>query len=283
MKKNTTDYSFVDTYCHINMIIKEHDSVVLSPHEILSAQLIIDEAQQAQVTQIINVGTNLIESLNCLNLARQYPSCTAAVGLHPNDCTENFKEDIRELKKYTKNKNANHIVAIGECGMDFHYPGYNKQRQADAFKMQIELALEHNLPVIVHTRDAIDETLTILSSFRDQSLRGVIHCFSEGIDIATTVMEMGFMIGIGGTITYPKNEYLRMILKTAGLSHVVLETDAPYLSPQVVRGKKNYPKNIALIAQFISELLELPIQQVAHITTHNAQQLFLLKDHNLIA
>jgi len=170
------------------------------------------------------------------------------------------------------------IVAVGECGLDYHYPDYHKQRQKDAFKAQIEQALENNLPLIVHTRDAGDDTLTCLAEFKNESLRGVIHCFSEDQAFADYVInELGFSIGIGGTVTYPNNNRLREVVKTVGLPAIVLETDAPFLPPQIIRGKKNHPKHIRDIATFVAELLETDLDTVAQTTTNNARTLFGLK------
>lgn len=266
----------IDTHCHINMMVKKNFDVLLSRNEITSAQIIIDEAKTHQVTSIINVGTNLIESQNCIALAQTYSSVFASIGLHPNDSTASWKSELHELKSLLKNKEKNRIVAIGECGLDRHYPDTNIARQKDVFKAQIELALEHDLALIVHTRDAGDETLRALEEFVGQITRGVIHCFSEDQSFADQVIAWNFVLGIGGTVTYPKNQSLRDIVKQIGVEKIVLETDAPFLPPQSIRGKQNNPAQINTIAHYIADLKEISFDTVARETYDTTKKLFQL-------
>jgi TatD DNase family protein len=168
------------------------------------------------------------------------------------------------------------IVGIGECGLDYHYEGYNKERQFDAFKAQIELALEHDLGLVVHNRDAGDDTLRVLEEYEHNNLRATIHCFSEDLAFARQAIEWGYYLGIGGTVTYPKNNVLREVVTTVGLDHIVLETDAPFLPPQPYRGKQNQPAYIAYIANYIANLLNVSSLEVAEKTTKNARDLFKL-------
>jgi TatD DNase family protein len=158
--------------------------------------------------------------------------------------------------------------------MDMHYPDYNLKRQRDAFKAQIELALEHDLALIVHSRDAYDETLVILEEYKQNISRAVMHCFSYDQTFAKTVTDWNFMLGIGGTVTYPKNNELRSIVETIDIKNIVLETDAPFLPPQSIRGKQNHPKEIAPIAQFIANLRAESFEYIAQQTTKNALTLF---------
>lgn len=264
----------IDTHCHINMMIKKQFDTQMPATYISSTQHIFDEAKDAGITTIINVGTSLIESNNCIILAKQFPAMWATVGLHPNDCTATWKNDLKQLEQSLHNKQENKIVGIGECGLDFHYPDYDKQRQKDAFKAQIELALEHDLALVVHTRDAHDETLRSLEEFAGQITRGIIHCFSEDQSFADQVITWNFKIGIGGTVTYPKNNYLRSIVETVPLSAIVLETDAPFLPPQGLRGTQNHPKNLELIARYIADLRVDTFEQIAAETTATARYVF---------
>lgn len=266
----------IDTHCHINIMVKKNFDVPLTNHEIESARTIIKNAQQANVSRIINVGTSVIESINCVTLAQQYESLYATVGIHPNDCTTTWQEDIKLLKKIINEDDKKVIVGIGECGLDKHYPDYNLPRQQDAFRSQIELALYHQLPLVVHTRDAADETLSMIDEYAREPLRGVIHCFSEDLSFAQEVIKRGFVIGLGGTITYPKNELLRTVATTVSLDHIILETDAPFLPPQEIRGKQNNPAQIATIAYFLAELRHEPLEVIAEKTTRNASLLFNL-------
>lgn len=264
----------IDTHCHINMIVKNTFDSILTQQDIQSAKKIIENATLAQVTKILNVGTSLIESRNCITLAQKYDSVCAAIGIHPNDCTAEWRSDIDQLKKLLSHKEKNKIVAIGECGIDFHYPDYDLQRQKDAFKTQIDLALEHDLALVVHTRDAGEVTLRCLEEFKNSGLRGTIHCFSEDLYFAKEALAMGFMLGIGGTITYPKNNQLRDVVTTVGLEHILLETDAPFLPPQSIRGQQNSPAQIRTIAEYIAQLLTTTFDTVAQETTKNAEKVF---------
>jgi TatD DNase family protein len=266
----------VDTHCHMNMMVKSTFDRILTSEEITHIQPIIQQAAHNQVATIINVGTSLIESLNCITLARTYPSVWASVGIHPNDCTSSWRGDITQLEKQILNKKDNKIVAIGECGLDRHYPDYNLQRQKDAFKAQIELSLEHDLALIVHTRDAADETLRSLEEFKGQITRGIIHCFSEDQSFADTALAFGFVLGIGGTLTYPKNASLRAIAVTVPLDAIVLETDAPFLPPQAMRGKQNHPEQIKTVAAYLAELRSTSYEAVAEQTTATALRIFNL-------
>jgi TatD DNase family protein len=266
----------IDTHCHLNMVTKKTFDALLTSDEITSVESILKEASAHTVTAIINIGTSVIESRNCITLAQKFPSIFAVVGIHPNDLTDNWQTDFKEIQKMISHKDENRIVGIGECGLDFHYPNYNKQRQYDAFKAQIELALEYNIALVVHTRNAPDETLAILEAYKGQITKGIIHCFSEDNAFAQTVIEWGFVLGIGGIITYPKNNYLRDIVKSVALTSFVLETDTPFLPIQSMRGKQNLPQYIYQIAQFIAQQRNESFEAIAHQTTKNAQRIFSL-------
>jgi TatD DNase family protein len=256
-------------------MIKKKFDVPLTPEQFPQAATIIKQAAEFGVTRIMNVGTSVIESENCILLAREFAACFATVGVHPNDLTENWKNDIKKLTKLVRFKEENKIVGIGEIGFDKHYPDFNMQRQKDAFKAQVELALEFNVPLVVHTREAPEETLYALDEYqKEKNLRGVIHCFSENKSFADEVIKFGFVIGIGGTLTYPKNEPLREVFKTIPLEKIILETDAPFLPPQIIRGKENHPKYIFTIAEFLATIRAQKLETIAHQTSKNAMELF---------
>ncbi|HRN77723.1 MAG TPA: TatD family hydrolase [Candidatus Dependentiae bacterium] len=266
----------IDTHCHLNMMVKKDFDIPINQNLLPDARIIVTDAQQHDVSTIINVGTSLIESKNCILLAQYIPTVFATVGIHPNDCTATWQKDLNEIKKLVQHKEENKIVGIGEIGMDKHYPDYNLQRQFDAFRAQIELALEHDLAIVIHTRDAADETLKILHEYKHDIRRGIIHCFSEDGYFAQETISMGFAIGIGGTVTYPNNQKLRDIVTTVSLTDIVLETDAPFLPPQEIRGKQNAPKYIQVIAKYIAQLRGESYELVAQKTTQRAQQIFKL-------
>lgn len=267
---------FIDTHCHINMMVKKNFDTVMTHEELKLAQEIAQQAYEKKVTTIINVGTSLVESKNCIAIAQANSSVYAAIGIHPNDLHDTWKHDLKEIENLVIHKRDQKIVGIGECGLDFHYPDYNVIRQKDAFKMQINLALEHSLGLVVHTRDAGDETLRVLEEFKGQIKRGIIHCFSEDLNFANTVIEWGFAIGIGGIITYPKNNELRRIVSTVPLESIVLETDAPFLPIQAMRGKQNHPEYIVQIAEYIATLRNEPLNVIAKHTTQRAISIFSL-------
>lgn len=266
----------VDTHCHINMMVKKEFDVPLTKENIEQARTIVDDALRLNVNRIINVGTSLVESKNCIQLAQAYAQLYASVGIHPNDCTDTWRQDLKDIEKFLGNIKNNKIVAIGEIGFDKHYPGYNLKRQMDAFKAQVELALKYNLPIIIHTREASQETLMALEEFKSAPLYGVIHCFSEDLDFAYEVIKHNFLIGVGGPLTYPNNETLRHVCRNISLEKIVLETDAPFLPPQIIRGKPNSPQYVQAVAQFLADMLEKPFEEIAKQTTHNAKTLFKL-------
>ncbi len=265
-------YMLIDTHCHIHNMIKKEFDIPLTQQEINSSTTIVEQAAQADVKIILNVGTSLVESKNAIAIAQKNKHVYAAIGIHPNDCTDNWANDVKGLSKLLTIK-ENKIVAIGECGLDFHYPNYIVQRQKDAFKAQIELALEHSLPLVVHTRQAPQETLRVLEEYVGQA-RGTIHCFSENKEFAEQVIDWGYVIGIGGIITYPKNNSLREIVASVPLTSIVLETDAPFLPPQFMRGKQNHPRFIFDIAQYIAQLRNESYETIAQQTSDNALRMF---------
>lgn len=269
----------IDTHCHIHNIVKKEFDVPLTPQEIENSQVIVQQAQDDQVTTIINIGTSLVESKNAIAIAQKNQSVWSAVGIHPNDCTSDWQNDFKMIKQLVDNVELNKIVAIGECGLDMHYPDYHLQRQKDAFRAHIELALERSLALVVHTRDASQETLYVLEEFKhDLASHAVIHCFSEDLDFAQTVIAWGFYIGIGGAVTYPKNHRLREVVIQVPLEAIVLETDAPFLPIQSMRGKQNHPRYIKEIAEFVAQLRDTSFESVAKQTTANSHTLFKLTD-----
>jgi len=267
----------IDTHCHVNILIKKKFDTPLDETCLPSAQKIIQEAEQQNVSQVINIGTSVTESQNCIFLAQHIPNCFAVVGIHPGDASSDWLDDIKKIETMLKEKQKNKIVGIGECGLDYHYPDYNKQRQKDLFKAHIELSLEHDLPLVIHTRDAGTDVLEELEQFKKENIKGVFHCFSENVGFADyAVYELKFFLGIGGTVTYPNNDKLRTVVKKVGLEYILLETDAPYLPPQIARGKKNHPKYIHTIAQYLADFLKKDFKTVAQQTTDNAKNLFTL-------
>jgi TatD DNase family protein len=269
----------IDTHCHINIMLRGYETksmyTQLTLDEKILAQTILQHADNHDVKIIINVGTDLIESITCIKLAQLYKNCYAIVGIHPNDATQYWKHDFNKIKAYVQEHQEHKIIGIGECGIDLHYEGYDLARQQDAFKAQIELALEHNLALSIHSRDAAQETFEIIDQYRkEDNFRGIMHCYAYDEGYAQEAIKSKLVLGIGGTLTYPKNEVLRAIVKNIKLTDIVLETDAPFLPPQTMRGQKNSPANIQVVAEYIAQLRNTSYENVADTTTATVKKMF---------
>ena len=269
----------IDTHCHMNIMIRNfkntHDFHQFNSEEIEAMKKIIDDAQKNNVTKIINVGTNYHESFACIEIAKLFNNCFVTIGIHPNDITDFWQDDILNFKQLLLDKKKNKIVGIGECGIDKHYPNFNIRQQQDVFNAQIQLAIEHDLALVIHSRDADQETYDILAQYQgEKNFRGTVHCFSSNELYAQKYIDLGFVLGFGGTVTYPKNEPLRSVAKMIPLEKIILETDAPFLPPQSVRGSKNNPANIKLIAEYIADLRQENFDQITQITAQTTKKLF---------
>lgn len=265
---------FIDTHAHLNLMTEKPENQPINPENLTLIQKIVDQASTASVKLIINISTEPIDSIDSVKIARSCPHVFATVGLHPCNSLSNWKEQIKEIEKLIKDKEQNKIVGIGEIGLDFYHEPFDSNAQNAAFRTQIEMALANNLPIVVHVRKAADEVLRVLEEYKNNGLRGVIHCFSQNQQFADQVLEWGFYIGIDGHITYPKNNELRQTIKKTPLDRLLLETDAPFLPPQQFRGKQNHPAYIPLIAEFIASLKETSLENIENQTTENAKKLF---------
>lgn len=264
---------FVDTHCHLNIMVEKTRETRLTKEHMSQITAIVQEAAGAGVRKIINVGTSVVESENCVLLAQQFPFVWATVGIHPCDATASWKHEIQQIEQLVKYKAENKIVGIGETGLDFFHKPFDKQRQIDVFKAHINIALEHNLPLVVHIREAADEALRVLEEYRND-VRGVLHCFLQQPYVAETVIAWGMYLGVDAPITYPKNEWFRSLIKDIALHHLVLETDSPFLPAQNMRGKPNAPCYLPFIAETIAGIKQVTSEEVAELTTSNAEQLF---------
>ncbi len=212
------------------------------------------------------------ESINgMLAIEEQYPkNCFAMMGLHPTDVKEDFKNELEIIENWLEKRK---FIAIGEIGIDLYWDKTFKKEQITTFKIQIELAKKYHLPIVIHSRDSMQEILTVLKSINTDNLSGVFHCFNGTIDEAKEVIDMGFMLGIGGVVTF-KNSGLDKIVSAIGLQHLLLETDAPFLTPVPYRGKRNESAYTYYIAHKIAEIKQLTFEEVAQVTTENAKHLF---------
>ncbi len=271
----------IDTHCHLSIMIRNFAQnrtiIPFNSQDLEKCRNILNDAMKNSVTTIIDVGTNLTESVLCIELAQHFSQNYVTLGIHPNDATELWPDDLEEFEKLFQKKDDLKIVGIGECGIDKHYPNFDLKMQQDVFHAQIQLALKHNLALVIHSRDADEETYQALAKYRgEKNFRGTIHCFSSNEIYAQKYLDLGFVLGFGGTVTYPKNETLRNVVKMIPLEKIVLETDAPFLPPQSMRGQKNNPSNIKIIAEFIAQLRGESFQTVAQVTNQTSRTLFRL-------
>ncbi len=247
---------FIDTHCHLS---SEFYSDI--PEVIL-------EDEKAGMSQIIASFCEIDTVNDVCTFVDNYNIVYATIGFHPDQASKYTDTDLLKLRelclKYKK------IVGIGEIGLDYHYGKENRDEQIILFKKQLDLASELNLPVVIHSRDATKDTVDILKNY---SLNGVIHCFSGSLEIAKEYIKMGFLLGIGGVVTF-KNSKLPLVVREIPLESIVLETDSPYLTPTPYRGSVNSSKYIPIIAEKIAEIKEISTSEVASVTTNNALKLF---------
>ncbi|MBS1667778.1 MAG: TatD family hydrolase [Bacteroidetes bacterium] len=206
-----------------------------------------------------------------LDLEARYPGkCIAMAGLHPCSVKGNYKSELQLIADLLQKRS---FAAIGEIGLDFYWDKTYTENQYDAFHQQIEWALHYKLPIVIHSRESMKESIAVVRKHQKGSLHGIFHCFSGTLEDAKEIMGLGFYLGIGGTVTYKKS-VLPEILQEIGLSHIVLETDAPYLSPVPFRGKRNESSYLTYVVQKIAEAAQSTTKEVAAITTENAKRIF---------
>ena len=229
------------------------------------------------------VGTILLPNIDqrsiepMLTLEADYPStCHAMMGLHPCSVGPHFEQDLYVVEDWLSQRP---FVAVGECGIDLYWDKTHLPQQQEALRVQLRLAKRYNLPIVLHTRSAFAEAFALVAEAQDGTLRGVFHCFSDGVAEARRIIELGgFKLGIGGVATF-KNGGLDQVLPHIGVEHLVLETDCPYLAPVPYRGKRNEPAYLPLVLHRVAALLGETPEVVAEATTRNAQELFSLAAH----
>lgn len=217
-----------------------------------------------------NIDSSTIDDI--FRLVNKYPdNCLPVMGLHPTSVDENYKKELDIVTKWLKNEK---FYAIGETGIDLYWDKTFLKEQIEAFEFQLQLAKEMNLPIIIHVRDSFDEVFEVVDRFNDDKLKGVFHCFSGNSEQAEKIVSYGgFKLGIGGVVTF-KNSNLGEVISKLSLENLVLETDSPYLAPVPFRGKRNESSYITYVAQKIAEVSGVSIEEVAKVTTKNAQELF---------
>lgn len=256
----TTDTLLVDSHAHLDNRQFDNDR-----------EAVISAALDNGVGHILTIGCDLDSSVTNVQLAQNHPSLYASVGFHPHDATALDQASLDQLRQLLKQPK---VVAVGEIGLDYYRNRSPQAVQQRVFRQQLSLAQEAGKPVIIHDRDAHEDVLTILTEEKAADLGGVLHCFSGDLAMARTCLDLGFYLSFSGTISYPKNEGVREMLKQLPLDRILLETDCPYLSPQPFRGKRNEPAYLRYTAQALAEIKGLTFNDVARITSRNCYDLF---------
>ncbi len=246
---------FVDTHCHI--FKSDYDNI----------DEVLNNASNNNVKYYINNGSDREYNKEVLELVKEYDNMYGALGIHPETVDDYSLDDIEFIKNNLSNEK---IVAIGEIGLDYHYTKENKDEQIKLLEMQLSLAEEYNLPVIIHSRDATEDTINTLKKF---NCRGTIHSFSGSLETAKIYIKMGYLLGVNGVITF-KNCNIKDVIKEVGLNNIVLETDSPYLTPVPYRGMKNDPSHIMDIAKFVSELYNVSLEELSYRTNENIKRMY---------
>jgi TatD DNase family protein len=235
---------------------------------------IIEQSIQSGVSNILlpNIDINTIEPM--LALESQYPQlCAAMIGIHPCYIKEDFQQQLYHIESWLGKRP---FIAMGEIGMDLYRDTTYQDIQQEALEIQLNWAKKYNLPVVIHTRQAFKETMSILEKHQDGNLKGVFHCFSGSLAEAEQIIALGFHMGIGGIVTF-KNSELSHLIANIDLQHLVLETDSPYLAPVPYRGKRNEPTYLPYIAAAIASSKQIDVETVAAVTTANAKKIFQMK------
>ena len=246
----------VDTHCHIYN--EYYDDI----------PKLINDIKKAGINKIIVNGCDMKSNLEVLDLVKKYDIVYGAIGFHPTELVDENDESIDFLIKHV---NDDKIVAIGEIGLDYHYDDTNKNKQQLMFKKQLEIASKYKKPVIIHSRDAIQDTYNIISNY---DLKGSVHAYSGSLEMAEQFIKLGYFIGVGGVSTYKNAKNIVNVIENIPLSYILLETDSPYLTPEPYRGQANSPSNIPIIAKKVSEIKNIPLSVVESETTDNACSLF---------
>lgn len=252
----------IDTHCHIYLDEFETDRPeMLARAENEGVGLFLMPALDSQSHEVM------------INLEESYKDiCLAMMGLHPGSVKQDFGKELKIAREWLEKRS---FVAVGEIGLDFYWDKTFTSQQYESFHTQIEWALEFDIPVVIHSRNAIDECINVVKEHQAGTLKGVFHCFSGSIDQANQIIELGLLLGIGGVVTF-KNSGIDKVMNEVDIKHIVLETDAPYLAPAPFRGKRNECSYLKYVVEKLSELKEIPKKDVEDITTKNAKGLFSL-------
>ena len=255
--------TLIDTHTHLYLSDFKED-----------IESIIKRAEDAGINKFYLPAINRSTHHEMIALEEKYPAkCFAMMGLHPCSVKENYKEELSIIEDWLSRRK---FAAIGEIGLDFYWDKTFSDQQYEAFTHQINLALQYDLPIVIHTRNAMQETINVVKEFAPKGLKGIFHCFSGSYESAKEIIKAGFYLGIGGVVTY-KNAGLAEVLEKIELDHLVLETDSPYLTPVPFRGKRNESSYIKYVVARLAEIKNTTADEIAAITTANANKIFGVK------
>ncbi|WP_207429906.1 TatD family hydrolase [Sabulibacter ruber] len=250
---------YIDSHAH-----------VFSPEFSQDVEEMLQRAQAAQVAEIYMPNIDLASLEAMFQLEQRHPWCHSLLGLHPCHVFQDYREVLSQLEQWFEKRT---FKGVGEAGLDYYWDKTFVPEQQEALRIQCGWAKNHQIPIVLHTRDAFQDTLQIIKEQQDGSLRGIFHCFSGTVEEAQAAIDQNFLLGIGGVSTF-KNGGLEPVLRAIDLKHIVLETDSPYLAPVPKRGKRNEPSYLPFVAQKIAEVKSLTLDEVAEVTTANARNLF---------
>lgn len=243
----------IDTHCHLGKDDYED-----------TKKIIENFGQNIMIVSGVDTKTNK----EVIDLINTYDNIYGTIGIHPEYASIYTFKDLEFIESNIDNPK---IVGVGEIGLDYHYENHDKEKQKALFIKQIELAKKYSKPIVIHTRDAILDTYNLLKETDAYKVPVTLHCFSESLEMAKEFIKLGCKIGIGGVVTFKNAKKLKEVVENIDIKNIVLETDSPYLSPEPYRGMKNEPKNVFLVAQKISELKNMDVNEVINITTQNSK------------
>ncbi len=256
---DTKAFSWVDSHCHLEMLKGD-------------VNRILSDGIREGMAFCISIGTSAAANQKVVELCRQFSEVYGTLGFHPHGASKFEPTQLDWLKNQIQNNQK--IVGVGECGYDFYYHHSSIKEQKEAFSAQLDLALETDVPIVIHSRDADSETRDILENYKGKNIQGVVHSFTSTIEQARYLLDFGFYLSFNGISTYAKADQVREVLKFTPKERILLETDAPYLSPVPLRGKQNVPGNVSIVGQFVANFLKLPQDHLAQLVLQNTLTLF---------
>lgn len=232
---------------------------------------LLNSFHDAGIESVVNIGSTIEGSKKTIELTKEYPFIYGSIGVHPSETTDMNEDDMNWLRQMSS---QDKIVAIGEIGLDYYWDTVEKEIQKHWFERQMELAKEVHLPVVIHSRDAAKDTFEMIKSAKLDECNGVIHCYAYSRELAKQYIDLGYYIGIGGVLTFKNSRKLKEVVEYIPLESILLETDAPYLSPEPNRGRRNSSLNLKYIAREIAKLKDIDYEEVIETTKNNAIKLF---------